>query len=91
MKVKQPSSPHGSGCSSSVDFSNRLSKFLGSKFSRGAASSVWTQFRQNRSEDLVDGELVCVVFLLGVSVWQEPSEWILEGVGAKTDQSHRLE
>lgn len=86
-------STHGSGCSSSVVFSNRLSRFFGSKVSRGPGCSVRAQLRPDPSEELVNEELVrceaCVGLSLGV--WQEPFEWILEGVSAKSDQSHRLE
>lgn len=66
------------------------------------------QLRPRRCEDLADEEYrlrvefsfvmsawssVCMGLALGVSVWQEPFEWILEGVCAKLqeDQSPRFE
>lgn len=86
--------------------SNRLSRFFGSKLGRGKASSVRIQLR--RCEDLLATECgLCVDFsfmlsakssmrkglMLGVSVWQEPLEWMLKGACARLqeDQSPRFE
>ena len=104
LNVNWKCCPHGSP---SRESSNRLSRFFGSKLARGAASSVRTQLRPRRCDDLVDGECwfgvelsfmlsekssLCMGLTLGVSVWQEPLEWMLEGVCAKLwDQSPRFE
>lgn len=62
--------------------SNRLSRFFGSKLDRGNVSSVVTQLRPRRCEDFVDEKesFAHIGLALGVSVRQEPYEWMLEGV-----------
>lgn len=54
------------GCPSTAVSSNRLSKFFGSKLGRGTASSVRTQLRAPRREDLLDDDWRLRVALLFV-------------------------
>ena len=96
LKVKWQSFTYG------VVSSNRLSRFFGSKLGRGKASSLWTQMCPRRCEDLADEEhrlcvefsfisvwsCACMGLALGVSVRQEPFEWMLEGVSAKLQEDH---